>query len=79
MSEGPIRRIIAELNSLTIGDLDLLKEKLDRASRELLALGQEELSRKVTEARECLQKGDVPAYRKGVQNVVSKLGHVKSR
>lgn len=77
MSESPIRRIIAELNSLTIGDIDLLKERLDRSAKAIQELGQEELARKLVEARGCLDRGDVAGYKKGVQNVVSKLGHVK--
>lgn len=79
MSDSPIRRIIAELNSLTIGDLDLLRQRLESAARELEGLGQEELARKVVEARACLDRGEVAEYRRGVQNVVSKLGHVKPR
>lgn len=69
--------LIAELNSLEIGQVDQLVAKLESGASTLQKLGHTELSEKLGEARGCLGRGDVPGFRKAVAHVVSRLGHLR--
>ncbi|MFN7974614.1 MAG: hypothetical protein U0166_20055 [Acidobacteriota bacterium] len=75
--EEKVRAIIVELNSLNLGEISGLVEKLRQSHDALVGLGQAELAAKVGEARTALEKGDVAAFRKLQLQVVSKLGHVR--
>jgi hypothetical protein len=70
-------QIITFLNSLTVGEVESIAAKLDEAMTACRELGQEDLAERLGQAREALRKADVKAYRKHVEAVVSKLGHVK--
>jgi len=70
-------RIIATLNSLGVGDLDVICGKLDQARRACLELEQEELAARLNEAADALGRADMKTYRKRVELVVSRLGHLR--
>ncbi len=76
--EDRVRALFAELNSLSIGDVDGMMKKLDATRAALARMGQEDLAAKVGEARDGLARGDVAAFRKSVLQVLSKLGHVRA-
>ncbi len=72
-------QLIAFLNAMSCGDLDSLATKLDEASRACVALDEDELGRKLTDARGALLDGDLKSYRKSVETVVARLGHLKAK
>ena len=70
-------QLIALLNSLSLGDLDAIRAKLDEASTACGALGRDELAAVLAEARTALSSGDLKTYRKRVETAVAKLGHLR--
>ena len=70
-------KIIATLNALNVGEMDLIRAKLDQARRACLDLEQEELAARLGEASSALLKADLKTYRKRVESVISRLGHLK--
>lgn len=72
-------QLIALLNTMTCGDLDSLSSKLHEARKVCLGMGEEGLAAMVLEAREALVAGDLKTYRKRVETVVSRLGHLRSK
>jgi len=70
-------KIIATLNALNVGEMDLIRAKLDRARQDCLDLEQEELAARLGEASSALLKADLKTYRKRVESVISQLGHLK--
>ena len=70
-------QLIALLNSLATGDLESLKSRLDEAAAACAALGQDELVATLGEARASLLVGDLRTFRRRVEKVVSKLGHLR--
>ncbi len=75
--DNPIDRVIVTLNSLHVGDVDRILARLEEAEATLRQLAEEELVEKIGEARGAIQKGDVPLFRKRLQHVVSRLGHLR--
>jgi hypothetical protein len=76
MSEH-IRRAISTLNSLAMGDLERIRQRLQEVGASLTADGEEELAGILSEAEDALGRGDTPLFRKRVQHVVSRLGHLR--
>jgi len=70
------REIILRLNSLAIGDFDLLRSRLDAARQDLLGLGHADLAASLDEAQRNLSEGKTSEYRRLVSQVVSRLGHL---
>ena len=70
-------KIIATLNALNVGEMDLIRAKLDQARQACLDLEQEELAARLGEASSALLKADLKTYRKRVESVISQLGHLK--
>jgi flavin-binding protein dodecin len=70
-------QLIALLNSLTTGDLDAIRGKLDEARAGLAALGFAEVDEMVAGARAALDGGDLKTYRKRVASAIAKLGHLR--
>jgi hypothetical protein len=70
-------QIIALLNSLSFGDLEAIRAKLDEASAACGALGKDELAALVAEARTAISTGDLKTYRKKIETTVSRLGHLR--
>jgi hypothetical protein len=70
-------QLIALLNSLDVGELDKIRTKLDEARRGCLALEQGELATRLVEAEQALGRFDLKTYRKRVETVVARLGHLR--
>ncbi len=70
-------RLIAFLNSLSFGDLGAITTKLEEARVACLNLEQPELAAKIDDASTALRSADVKTYRRSLETVVSKLGHLK--
>ena len=69
--------LIALLNSLSGGELDGLQAKLQEAEQGCRELGHEELGDRLGEACQALMRCDTRTYRKQVETVVSRLGHLR--
>jgi len=72
-----VSQLIALLNSMNVGELDGIRTKLGEARRGCLELQQVELARKLEEAEEALGRFDLKTYRKRVETVVARLGHLR--
>ena len=70
-------QIIASLNALHLGEMDVIRAKLDQARQACLDLEQGNLAERLSEARHALQRADVETYRKRVELVISQLGHLR--
>ncbi len=68
-------KIIASLNSLSLGKTEVISAKLAEARHVCLELDEKELADRLGEAHGALLRGDVETYRKRVESVVSRLGH----
>lgn len=72
-----ISHAISTLNSLSMGDLERIRERLQEVGTRLADCGEAELSGMLSEAEAALGRGDAPLFRKRVQHVVSRLGHLR--
>jgi hypothetical protein len=73
-----LRRLIAYLNAIDVGELDAIRGKLTQAREVCLALDQTELADLLGQAERALFAADLKTYRKRIATVVSRLGHLKS-
>ncbi len=73
---GP-QQIIAWLNSIGVGEMDLLRTKLGEAREACRRIDQAELADKLDEAGRALASADLKTYRKRVETVIARLGHLK--
>lgn len=74
---GP-RDLIVALNSLALGDLDVLRGRLGKVREALAGMGQGELCERLDEAGRALDAGRIAEYRRLVNQVVSRLGHLRA-
>ncbi len=72
-----VSQLIAHLNAIQLGDLEAVLAKLDEAGTACRALGHEDLAKRVADARTALRAGDVKGFRRNLETVVSKLGHLR--
>jgi hypothetical protein len=70
-------QLIAHLNSMSVGALDGLALKLEQARRACLELEQTELAEKLVEAGRALETADLKTFRKRLETVVARLGHLR--
>ena len=70
-------QLIALLNAIRVGELDGIRGKLALARESCVALGQVDLAGKLSEAEKALFEADMKTYRKRIENVVSRLGHIR--
>ncbi len=70
-------QLIAFLNALSRGDLDSIATKLEEARAACIELHQPELAAKLEEALAALRASDLKTYRRNLETVVSRLGHLK--
>lgn len=70
-------QIIACLNSLNVGEMELIRGRLGEARKACLELRRAELAAKLDEAEQALRRADLKTYRKRVETVVAQLGHLK--
>ena len=70
-------QIIAALNALSKGEVDLIRSRLEEASAACRELGHDDLAGQLDEARDAIVATDVRTYRKKVETVISRLGHLR--
>lgn len=70
-------RIIACLNSMGVGETQVLRAKLDEARAACREIGEAELADKLDEADRALDTADLKTYRKRVETVIARLGHLR--
>jgi hypothetical protein len=70
-------QLIAALNSIGVGELDGVRAALSEARQACSAMQQEELADKLTEAEGALLQGDMETYRKRLETVIARLGHLR--
>ena len=70
-------KIIAALNSLDVGELDVIRTKLDKARHACLDLDRADLAERLGDASKALDRAEMKTYRKRVASVISQLGHLR--
>ena len=70
-------QLVAYLNAINVGDMDKIRAKLGAARRACIEIEQEELADKLVQAEQALDQADMKTYRKRVQTVISRLGHIR--
>ena len=70
-------KIIASLNSLSVGKMDVIRSKLDEARHACLALDRADLAEKLGQASSALGRAEMKTYRKRVESVIAQLGHLR--
>ena len=70
-------KLIAYLHSINVGDLDGIRAKLVAAKQACLDLDQEDLAGILDDAEQALGRADLKIYRKRIETVVSRLGHLR--
>ena len=70
-------QLVVHLNALNVGEMDSVMIKLAKAREACVEIEQAELADKLDEAVEALQRADLKTYRKRVETVISRLGHIK--
>jgi cobalamin biosynthesis protein CobD/CbiB len=70
-------QIIGSLNALQRGEIDVIRSTLCEARLACLELCQETLAQQLDEADRALRRADLRTYRKRVETVVARLGHLK--
>lgn len=69
--------LIAHLNGLAVGDLDVLKARLTEGRDAARGLGHDEVASLLDEGLLALGSGDLRTYRKRVATAISRLGHLR--
>jgi ABC-type phosphate transport system auxiliary subunit len=70
-------QIIGSLNALHRREIDVIRSTLSEARMACLELRQETLAEQLDEADQALRRADLRTYRKRVETVIAKLGHLK--
>jgi hypothetical protein len=70
-------QLIAFLNSINVGALDGIRGKLGQARQACREMGQPELAGLLEEAESALGRADMKTYRKRIETVVARLGHLR--
>jgi len=72
-----ISQLIAYLNALNVGEMDAIRDKLEQARQTCLDLQQAELADYLGDASRALSNADLKTYRKRVETVIARLGHIR--
>ena len=72
-----IDKAIGTLNSIRVGELGRILVRLGEIRGTLETIGDPDLLDALEQAREAISTGDLPIFRKRVQHVVSRLGHLR--
>jgi len=70
-------KLIAHLNALNLGEMDAIRDKLEQARQACLDLQQAELAGYLGDASRALSNADLKTYRKRVETVIARLGHIR--
>lgn len=74
--------VIATLNTLDVGSLEAISEKLVAAREELVRHEGEEIAEvivKIDSCRDALSRGELQEFRRLRETVVSRLGHLRQK
>lgn len=74
-----VKKIIASLNSIKVGDLDRILGQLARLHDELQAGGLDDQAMILENAQAALRGGRVPEFRKLLARATAELGHCRGR
>ena len=70
-------QIIANLHSLNLGEMAAIRTKIDQARAACSRLDRSDLVEKLDEAGEALERADLKTYRRRLETVIARLGHLK--
>lgn len=70
-------KLIASLNAIHTGDLERVKARLEEGARACLDMGRDDLQALLVEGKDALSSGDLKTFRKRVETVVARLGHLR--
>ena len=70
-------QLIAYLNSIHVGEMASIREKLIEARQACLELEQDRLADQLSEADAALGRADMKTYRKRIETVIAQLGHIR--
>ena len=70
-------QLIAFLNAINVGELDGIRAKLAQAREACIDLDQDDLAGKLLEAEDALFEADMRTYRKRIETVIARLGHLR--
>ena len=70
-------KLIAFLNAINVGELGSIRGKLAQAEEACRQMDQAHLGDLLNEAATALAGADLKTYRKRVETVVAKLGHLR--
>ena len=70
-------QLVAYINAIRVGEMDGIRGKLDEARKACRDLDQEDLAQVLTEAEAALDQADMKVYRKRMETVIARLGHLK--
>jgi hypothetical protein len=74
-----VQKIIVTLNSIKVGDLDLILEQLAQLRNDLQTGGLDGQAGILEQAREALRGGRIPEFRKLLARATAELGHCRGR
>ncbi len=72
-----VQKIIVTLNSIKVGDLDLILEQLAQIRNDLQAGGLDGQSTILEQAQNALRGGRIPEFRKLLARATAELGHCR--
>jgi hypothetical protein len=72
-----IEKLIAGLNALNLGELDGVRSRLATLGQACREIDQTELAAMLNEADTALKSADMKIYRKRLETVIARLGHLK--
>jgi hypothetical protein len=70
-------QLIAYLNAINVGEMDGIRAKLAKAKQACHELDHSGLAALLQEAEDALGRADLKTYRKRVETVVARLGHLR--
>jgi len=70
-------QLMAYLHAIDIGELGSIESKLAEAKRACVDLKEGGLADALDEAERALHQADLRTYRKRVETVIARLGHIK--
>jgi len=70
-------QLLNYLNAIRVGELDGIRGKLGEARAACEGLQHADLAGLLLEAEQALGRADLQTYRKRIETVVARLGHVK--
>ena len=72
-----VGKLIATLNSLRFGELETVQARLAEAGKACREIDQADLAAMLEEAETALDSADMKLFRKRVETVIARLGHLQ--